>query len=198
MRVDIRQKEVIFRKFFFRIEEAHLRHERYDGSMSDEMVRISLDRGDSAAVLLHDRENDVIILTEQFRYPTVAKGPGWILEIPAGTVEDDENDDPIKTMRREIMEESGYRVEKLKRICKFYVTPGGSSERIHLFYGTITSGDKEHEGGGVLSEGEDIRVIGVPVAKAIEMIEKGQLVDAKSIIGIQWLQLNRAHLNDPD
>ena len=92
--------------------------------MSDDLVRLNFERGDSAAVVLHDPQTDLVIFTEQFRYPTHAKGPGWLLEIPAGTVDDDDEDDPIRTMRREVMEEIGYRVDKLKYICKFYVTPG--------------------------------------------------------------------------
>lgn len=197
MRVEIDHQEIIFRKFFFRIEEARLRHERYDGSMSDEMVRLNFDRGDSAAVVLHDPEQDTVILTEQFRYPTHAKGPGWLLEIPAGTVEEDEDDDPIRTMRREIMEEIGYHVENLEHISNFYLTPGGSSERIHLYYGTVSPQDRKGAGGGVLSEGEDIRILSMPVARAFAMIESGHLVDAKSIIGLQWLQLNHARLLAP-
>ncbi len=194
MRVEINRQEVIFHRFFFRIEEAHLRHERYDGSMSDDLVRLNFERGDSAAVVLHDPQTDLVIFTEQFRYPTHAKGPGWLLEIPAGTVDDDDEDDPIRTMRREVMEEIGYRVDKLKYICKFYVTPGGSSERIHLYYAAISPKDREGAGGGLLHEGEDIRILGIPAIRAFDMVERGELVDAKSIIGIQWLLLNHTRL----
>ena len=73
-------------KGFFQIEEAHLKYERFDGSMSNELVRLNLRRGDAVAAVVHNRLNDTLIFTEQFRYPTYAKGYGWILELPAGVV----------------------------------------------------------------------------------------------------------------
>lgn len=189
--VDIISKEVTYEKFFFTIEEAHFRHELYNGEMSRELVRLNLERGDSAAVLLHDPEANTVILTEQFRYPTYEKGPGWLLEIPAGTIEKHESSDPTITMRREIMEEIGYKTGKLRFVCTFYVSPGGTSERIHLYYAKASPKDHTEKGGGVLAEGEDIRVLLVKTGDALRMVAKGEIVDAKSIIGLQWLQLNR-------
>ena len=90
--VEIVDRREIFRKYVFRIEEVRLRHERYDGDMSTEITRLHLDRGDSVAALVHDTRQECVVLAEQFRFPTYDKGPGWILELPAGIVE--EGDDP--------------------------------------------------------------------------------------------------------
>ncbi|MBI5668897.1 MAG: NUDIX domain-containing protein [Chloroflexi bacterium] len=193
-RVEIISREVAYKKFFFTVEEAHFRHELYNGQMSQELVRLNLERGDSAAVILHDPNADTIILTEQFRYPTYEKGPGWLLEIPAGTVEKHENRDPSVTLRREIMEEIGYKTGNMRLVYTFYVSPGGTSERIHLYYAKVSPKDKTSAGGGVLTEGEDIRVLLVKVSDAQRLLATGKLVDAKSIIGLQWLQLNRGQL----
>jgi ADP-ribose pyrophosphatase len=194
-RVEILHQETAYQKFFFTLEETRFRHELFNGQMSDEMTRISLERGDSAAVILYNRANKNVIMTEQFRYPTYKKGPGWLLEIPAGTIEEDEDGHPDVTMSREIMEEIGYDVKTgLRKLMTFYVSPGGTSERIHLYYAAVTPKDKVGPGGGVLSEGEDIRVLSVQLDSALKLIAEGKIVDAKSIIGLQWLQLNRNQL----
>lgn len=191
-RVIVRNREEVFHRSVFRIEAAHLQYEKYDGSMSDEIVRMSLERGDSVAAVVHNAEVDTVLLIEQFRYPTLQKNTGWLLELPAGIVEG--SDDPIDTMHRELHEEIGYRAGELEPICSFFLSPGGSSERIHLFYARVTDKDYVAEGGGLVSEGEDIQLKAIPVDEAISYIEAGKIVDAKTIIGLQWLQVQRLRL----
>ena len=195
-RVEILSKQEIFRKHFFLIEEAKLRHELFNGEMSSELTRLSFNRGDSAAVVLHDPLSDTVIMTEQFRYPVYAKDKdkAWILEIPAGSIEEHENADPTITLRRELMEEIGYTVNSFRKIASFFVSPGGTSERIHLFYSAITPKDRIATGGGVVTEGEDIRMVSVGVQAALYKITTGEIMDAKTIIGLQWLQMNRQTL----
>ena len=176
---------------FFKVDEAHLQHEIYNGAMSVELRRLNFNRGDSAAVVLHDPLADTIIMTEQFRYPTYTKDHGWILEIPAGSIEADEVPDPTITLRRELMEEIGYRVKSFRKIASFFVSPGGTSERIHLFYAAISPKDKIATGGGLVSEGEDVRMVTMGVKEALYKIGTGEIMDAKTIIGLQWLQINR-------
>ena len=176
---------------FFKIDEAHLQHELFNGAMSPELTRLNFNRGDSAAVVLHDPLSDTLIMTEQFRYPTYTKDHPWILEIPAGTVEEKENADPTITLRRELMEEVGYSVNSFRKIASFFVSPGGTSERIHLFYAAITPKNKIATGGGLLSEGEDVKMVMMGVKEALYKITTGEIMDAKTIIGLQWLQINR-------
>lgn len=142
--------------------------------------------------LVYNHPKDVVVLTEQFRYPTYEKGPGWILELAAGIVEPDEA--PADTMRRELAEEIGYVVHTIRPISTFYVSPGGSSERIHLFFASVTDSERTSMGGGVLDEGEDIRRVELPFQRALEMIDSKDIMDAKTVIGLQWLQLNKAGL----
>jgi len=130
--VQIIDKQGVFYRFLFRIEETRFRHQQYDGTMSDEMARLNLERGDSVAALVHDTDSDCVILAGQFRYPTYEKGPGWILEIPAGILEPDES--PQESTRREVLEEIGDSAGSLRLITSVYVSPGGSSERIQVFY----------------------------------------------------------------
>jgi ADP-ribose pyrophosphatase len=191
-RVQIIAQNEVFKKGIFRIDEAKLRYERYNGQMSDEITRLNLKRGDSVAAVVHDAEADTVVLTEQFRYPAYEKSGGWLLELPAGVVNADEEQDPQKTIQRELLEEIGYQVEKVERISTFYVSPGGSDERIHLYYAAANPKNQTGKGGGLAEEGEDIRVVVLKVNAALRMIDDGQIQDAKTIIGLQWLQLHRS------
>ena len=190
--VEVLSKINVFQKSIFRVEEVHLRHERYDGSMTQEFVRLNLDRGDSVAALLHNEEEDKVILTEQFRYPTYEKGPGWMIEIPAGIIDLEMHETPEVTIQREVIEEIGYSVQRLHHISTFYPSPGGSSERIYLFYSSVTPQDCIADGGGLIESGEDIRRLSVAVDDALAKVASGEIVDAKTVIALQWLQNHRS------
>lgn len=192
--VEILSKRRVFQQAIFAIDEVHLRHEKFNGAMSRELTRLNLDRGDSVAAIIHDPETDLIIFTEQFRYPTYNNGHGWLLEILAGMIEDDERDDPARTLRREIQEEVGYTVDEVRWISTFYVSPGGTSERIFLYYAAVSPTQKTHAGGGVIDEGEDIRAVEIPARQAFAMLAKGDIMDAKTVIGLQWMQFHYAEL----
>lgn len=188
----INEKEV-FNYKIFRIVEADLQHELYSGAMSKPITRLSLDRGDSVAMLIHNALSDTIILTEQFRYPTYqAEDPsksGWLIEIPAGMIE--QGEDPDKAISREVREETGYEVNKVQYISTFYLSPGGTSERIVLYYARVNPKQRLQEGGGVEAEGENIRVVEMKYKDALHQIMTGQIADAKTIIALQWLQIKR-------
>src|SRR5499426_3897703 len=72
---------------FFKIDEAKLRFERYDGSMSETVRRLNFERGDSAAALLLNTRTRVVYLIEQFMYPTLAKAGGWLQTVVAGMID---------------------------------------------------------------------------------------------------------------
>jgi nudix-type nucleoside diphosphatase (YffH/AdpP family) len=193
-RVEIIQKKSVFKKFIFKIEEAQFRYEKFDGDMSETLTRLSLERGDSVAALIHNRTEDTLLLAEQFRYPTYGKGQGWLLEVVAGMVDGDEA--PSDAMRREITEEIGYAVQVLHKINTFYLSPGGSSERIHLFYASVSRDDRVAKGGGVKYEGEDIRTVMLKTDEALKKMRADELPDAKTLIALQWFELNRDNLPD--
>lgn len=183
--VHILSHHEVFRKAIFRIEEYQLQHTCFDGSLSRPLTRMVLDRGDSVAALVHDLATDEIVLAEQFRLPTHERGPGWLVELPAGMVEAGE--EPEACMRREVEEEVGFSIDQVQPISTVYLSPGGSSERVHVFYATL--GQRVSEGGGVKSEGEDIRLVRTPAREAIRSALAGEIQDAKTLIAIQWLAL---------
>ncbi len=173
---------------FFKIDKATLQYEKFNGEMSEPVTRLDFNRGNTVAVLLYDEDKDSVILVKQFRYSAyVNDGPGWILEIVAGIV--DEGRDAVSVARAELMEEAGYEVEGLEFISRFYVSPAGTSERIDLYLGLAHR--RTGSGGGMAHEGEDTQVVEIPFPKAMKMIETGEICDAKTIIALQWLKLRK-------
>ena len=174
---------------FFKIDKAVLQYEKFNGEMSQEITRLNFDRGDSVALLLYDEKRDSVILVKQFRYPAyVNDGPGWILEVVAGIMAEER--DTVSVARAELLEEAGYEVDDLEFISRFYVSPGGTSERIHLYLGLAHR--QTGSGGGLADEHEDIQVIEIPLDEAMKMVETGEICDAKTIIALQWLKLREA------
>ena len=183
--VIIEESKIIFDDFF-KIEEANLRYEQFDGQMSSVVRRLNFERGDSVAALIFNPTTQHIILVNQFKYPTFAKGPGWITETMAGIIGKDESAEAA--VRREVLEETGYQVSSLEHISTFYVSPGGSSERIILYYTEVDDLSKVGTGGGVASEDENIVNVQLTLEEALEQVTSGEIVDAKTILGIFWLQ----------
>jgi len=171
---------------FFKVDHSILQFEKFDGTLSEEVVRLNLERGDSVAALLVNREKRKIILIKQFRFPvyTKEKENSWTWEIVAGMV--DAGHSPKESIIREIAEETGYHVSKVDHLFYFYPTPGGSNEKVHLYYAEVDEKDKKFSGGGVTSEGEDILAKEFSYTDAFEMMDSGEIIDAKTIIALQW------------
>ena len=118
-------------------------------------------------------EDPDLLLLRQYRYA----GGGYLYEIPAGRL--DGNEQPIECARRELREETGCTAESVEEMCAPLMTPGFADERIHIFLATgLTRGDTAYEA----DEFAEVEV--VTLSRALSMIEQGEIVDAKSIIGI--------------
>jgi len=98
MKVDIKSKRLLFDDFF-KVEEATLRYQRFDGTMSATVSRLNFVRGDAVAAIVFNADTEHVILVNQFKYPTYDKGPGWISEVVAGILEEGES--PGEAIRRE-------------------------------------------------------------------------------------------------
>jgi ADP-ribose pyrophosphatase len=100
-----------------------------------------------------------------------------LLELPAGTLEP--NEDPAVTAHRELIEETGYRADKIEKLCEFYMSPGILNERMHLYLATgLQAGES------ALESGEEIETLVVPWAEAMRLVEAGEVKDAKSLVGL--------------
>lgn len=172
---------------FFSVHEYRGQYELHAGGMSAEQRTLVFERGDSVAALLYDPSHSEVILVEQFRLPTALRGgDGWILEPTAGRLRTDET--PRQCMLREFEEETGYQPSELIPISTFFVSPGGSSERIHLFYAEVRRTQQTVRGGGVEAEGEDIHVVRLPLGKFLAMLRNNEFQDAKLIVAGYWLK----------
>ncbi len=154
-------------------------------------IREAYDRGNGVACLLYDPEERCVLLIRQFRLPAAINGhEGLLIEVPAGMLD---GAAPEARMREELEEETGYRVSALTHLFDTYMSPGSVTEFISLYRGTYRRDDRAGEGGGNPDEGEDIEVLHVPFDEAMEMVGKGEICDAKTIILLQHLALEHAH-----
>src|SRR5947207_4932 len=107
-----------------------------------------------------------------------------LIELPAGTLEPPEP--PEKTAERELIEETGYRAKKIEFLHAFFLSPGILDEKMHLYLATgLTEGDTARE------EGEEIENWLVPGDEAIAMIFNREIQDAKTIVGLLWVDRQR-------
>ncbi len=181
---------------FFRLLRLRLSHQRFDGRMSPTIDLELLERGDAAAVLLYDPARDLLGLIRQFRPGPHLRGEsGWTTEIVAGSC--GQESDPRAVALRESREETGWTPHTLNPISTFYLSPSGSSERIHLFCGLFDSALPRVDGGGLEHENEDIEPILVPFATARQWLDDHTFNSAIAILAMQWLLLHRDALRPP-
>ncbi len=155
-------------------------------------VREIEDHGRAVAVLPYDEERGVLLLVRLLRAPALyAEGAADVLETPAGLVEDEE---PEAAARREVLEETGYRVRDLDRVASAWTSPGLSTEKMDLFLARYSQGDREGPGGGVAGENENIEVVEMPAQQAWAMLEHGEIEDMKTLALLLFLRRRRPAL----
>jgi nudix-type nucleoside diphosphatase (YffH/AdpP family) len=172
---------------WYTLKRATYDYQDSDGTWSEQQREV-YDRGNGATILLRDETRDTVLLTRQFRMPAYLNGhpDGMLLEAPAGLLDDDEGAEAA--IRREAEEETGYRVDRVTRIGEYFMSPGSVTERIAFFTGSYRAGERVSDGGGVAGEGEDIEIVEVTFAEAIAMVERGEIVDAKTVLLLRLAQ----------
>ena len=159
-----------------------------DGSWQTQS-REAYDRGNGAAILLYNKANKTVILTRQFRMPAFINGneTGMLIEACAGLLDKDNPEDCIK---RETEEETGYKVSEVRKVFEAYMSPGSVTEILYFFVAEYSIEMKVHDGGGIEHEQENIEGLELPFDKAYNMIETGEIRDAKTIMLLQYAKLN--------
>lgn len=186
-RVEVLETERVHDDGFFVIHRARLRHERFAGGMTAPMTRLVCERGDAVAVLPYHRARREVVLVQQFRYPVHVRGDhAWIWEIIAGV--QDGGRTPEEVARAEAMEEAGLDLVDLRHALTLYLSPGGSSERLHIYLAPYTDAQRVAPGGGLVEGGEDIRVRSLGLDEALAMVREGRIVDAKTVAALLYLQ----------
>jgi ADP-ribose pyrophosphatase len=169
----IKERRVKY-KGFLNIEELDI--ETRTGEIIQREV---MTRPDAVAALVYDTIKERYIFVSQFR-PGTGKE---ILEIVAGTL-DKPGEDPKLAMEREVLEEIGYLTDSIETISAFYVSPGGTTEYITVFYCEVS--DKIADGGGLADENEEIDIVYLSKKEVHDTIFE----DAKTIISLNWLTKN--------
>jgi nudix-type nucleoside diphosphatase (YffH/AdpP family) len=159
---------------------------RADGAWQT-LSRETYDRGHGAVLLPYNRGARTVLLTRQFRYPAYAAGYDQLMiEAVAGLLDEA---DPETRIRAEVEEEIGYRLGAVRKIFEAFMSPGAVTERLHFFVAEYDPAMRIGAGGGIEAEGEEIEVLERPLAEALAMIAKGDIVDAKTIMLLQWVAM---------
>ncbi|MCM2292084.1 NUDIX domain-containing protein [Allorhizobium sp. BGMRC 0089] len=171
---------------------SHLRKMSFDYTPADgDTRRISwevFDRGHAVALLLYHPVKKTVILVRQFRIPAYLMGDRpFLLEVPAGMAD---GQAPDVAVTREALEETGFGIDKPQFLFSTYMSPGAVTEKIHFFFAEVTDSQKVAEGGGLDEENEDLEMVELPLAEAYAMIGRGEIVDAKTVMLLQWAALN--------
>jgi len=173
---------------FFKFKKLKVDFETFEGETDTANVEY-FDRGDSAAILIYERDTNSLLLTNQFRYPTSVHDSGWLEEIVAGKIDD--NETAQVSIKREIEEEIGYIVDEVELIGHYYLSPGGTTERIFLFYADVNGASKTLEGGGKLDENENIQLVKRTPQQMRVFLEMNKIRDAKTALAFNWFVRNK-------
>ncbi|WDF46866.1 GDP-mannose pyrophosphatase NudK [Chryseobacterium sp. KACC 21268] len=172
---------------WYTLNKVTFEYQKKDGTLETQS-REAYDRGNGATILLYNKESKTVILTKQFRLPTYINGneDGMMIEACAGLLDKDNPEDCIK---RETEEELGYEISDIKKVFEVYMSPGSVTEILYFFIAEYSKSMKINDGGGLEEEQEEIEVLELDIDKALDMIDNGEIKDAKTIMLIQHLRL---------
>ena len=184
------QKKVRKYQGFFALDEYQFQHKLYAGGYSKVLTREVFERGNAVGLLPYDPKTDSVVLVEQFRAGALKSKTGpWQLELIAGMCAEDEV--PLDVAIRESKEEANIDLapENVIKVMDYLSSAGGMSECIHLYCARV---DSSNISGvyGLESEGEDILVHVMTRKNANKLLAEGKILNAATIITLQWLALN--------
>lgn len=188
--VELVERETLFQGYF-RMCRYWVRHRLYAGGMGPKISREVFERGPAVAVLPYDPVRREVVLIEQFRAGAYAAGhPAWIVETIAGMVKPGEA--PEEVAAREALEEAGLTFSgPLTRIARHFTSPGACDEYCDVMVGAC---DSAAAGGvhGLADEHEDIRVLVLPFGRALEMVERAEILGGPAVMALFWLKANES------
>jgi ADP-ribose pyrophosphatase len=176
-------------KGFFQVDLYQFEHALFAGGKSELISREILERGDAIAVLPYDPVSDTVLLIEQIRIGAIkSKHSPWLLECIAGMT--DGSDDYESVVKKEAYEEAGLNLTELEFMLSYLSSPGGTTERLHLYLARADLSDVESGVYGLETEGEDIKTHVLSVDDALTRLNNGEMDNAATVICMQWLALN--------
>lgn len=177
---------------FFKMVQYKLKHRLFAGGWSSEVTREMFERGHAVAVLPYDPVTQEFVLIEQFRLGAMATSQSpWLIEVIAGMI--DTGYSPEEVCHKEAREEAGIELQHLTKACSYLSSPGGTTERLHIY---IAQTDATQAEGlhGVEHESEDILVHRIAQKQAKEWLENGRIDNAAAIIALQYFFLNKQQI----
>lgn len=181
---------------FFRIDQYQIKHRLFNGRWGALISREIFERGDAVVLIPYDPVNKKLLLIEQFRPGAIRTEPcPWCFEFIAGMF--GENESPIDVAVREAEEEANLVVDEdqMLHVMNYLSSPGGTSEKLYMYVALM---DLTHVVNGSISgleeENEDIKSHLVSLEQAMDLLNKGKINNATTIIGLQWLALNHQQL----
>lgn len=130
-----------------------------------------------AAVIIAFLDNGNLLLERQFRYPLHRV----FIEMPAGKI--DAWETPLQCAKRELLEETGYSAENWREIATIHPCIGYSDERLIYFEASGLKFSKKNT-----DDEEFIEHFELPLAEALDMVKKGEITDAKTVVGLFWAE----------
>ena len=177
-------------KGFFQVDLYQFEHALFAGGTSNVISREILERGDAIAVLPYDPVSDTVLLIEQIRIGAIkSKHSPWLLECIAGMT--DGSTDYESVVKKEAFEEAGLELNELEFMLSYLSSPGGTTERLHLYLARADLSQVQTGVYGLESEGEDIKTHVLSVDDALTRLNNGEMDNAATVICMQWLALNR-------
>ncbi|MEG3767541.1 ADP-ribose diphosphatase [Alteromonas sp. 14N.309.X.WAT.G.H12] len=187
----IEAKSLLY-KGFFKMMRYDFKHRLFKGGWSDLVSREIFERGHAVAVLPYDPQRGEFVLIEQIRIGALATTDNpWLIEVIAGIIDEGESEEDV--CRREAQEEAGIRLSQVTPAMSYLASPGGTTERIHIF---MAQTDASTASGihGLAHEAEDIRVHRVSEQQAQDWLENGKIDNAATIIALQWFFMHKTTL----
>ncbi|GGE95895.1 nudix-type nucleoside diphosphatase, YffH/AdpP family [Chishuiella changwenlii] len=187
-RVKIKETEILSDNWYT-LNKVTFDYQKQNGEWETQS-REAYDRGNGSTILLYNKESRKVILTKQFRLPTYINGneSGMMIEACAGLLD---KNNPEDCIRRETEEETGYKINKVKKIFEAYMSPGSVTEILYFFIAEYDQSMKVNEGGGLVEEQENIEVLELNFDDAYQMIEDGKIKDGKTIMLLQYAKINQ-------
>ncbi len=179
---------------FYALDEYRLRHETFDGTLSESIERGVFVTVDAALVLPYDPATDRVLVVEQFRVGPLARRDTalWQWEPIAGLI--DPGETPEETAYRESVEEAGLRLSALEKVSEGYASPGCTTDFHYIFVGLCDLAEDETRTGGLAEEGEDIRARVMPFEDLMALAEDQRLANVPLTLACYWLAHHRARL----
>jgi nudix-type nucleoside diphosphatase (YffH/AdpP family) len=171
----------------YTLKSATFEWRRADGEWQTQRREV-FDRGNAATLLPYNLRERTVVLVRQFRYPAYVNGhDDLMIEAIAGLLD---NETPELRIRAESEEETGYRLRDIRKVFEAFMSPGAVTEKLHFFVAEYEPAMRIGNGGGNPDEGEDIEVLELPIDQALAMIGDGRIVDAKTIMLLQYAALH--------